>query len=250
MEKQSIQVFIIFSALSLLLPACTESDVKPVCGSASMTITNDDICLLIEHKGLSAEQESIIQNRVTSGITEIKKHISVNSIKIRIVNNPGLVIPEIGMGGFNPDPYNVIIAINHTFLNLEQSLETNLIPQLAHEIHHAMRRRSIGYGNTLFQAVISEGLADHFSIEVTGIDPPPWSIALPEDEIDKWITIASESWNQSSYNHNAWFVGTDPAIPRWTGYSMGYTLINNYLADHPGSHASDLVDIPATEFEP
>jgi len=55
--------------------------------------------------------------------------------------------------------------------------------------------------NTLFEAAVSEGLADHFSIEVAGIIPPLWIVALTSKDVQHWIEAASNIWNEPSYNH-------------------------------------------------
>ena len=186
---------------------------------------------------------------MTEGIADITHLMPINNLQIRVVNNPNYVIPEIGMGGFNPNPNEVILSINAGYPDLDNVLETYLIPLLAHEVHHAKRRRSVGYGNTLLQAIVSEGLADHFSMEVSGIDPPPWSIALTDKQLQEWIEEASKSWHQS-YNHRDWFGGANPNIPRWTGYSIGFYLVSNYLAKNPNKSASELHNEPARSFEP
>ncbi len=204
----------------------------------------------MEHGKLNASQVELIEQMIKSGIDVILNLMPVDDIKIRIVDNPALVIPEIGMGGYNPNPNEVILSVNADFVDLENTLEQHFIPQLAHEIHHAKRRRSVGYGNTLLQAVVSEGLADHFSIEVSAIAPPPWSVALSGDELQNWINEAGNSWNQQPYNHSAWFVGTSPDIPRWAGYSIGFELVKNFLSDNPNRSPSDLHNEPASSFEP
>jgi uncharacterized protein YjaZ len=41
--------------------------------------------------------------------------------------------------------------------------------------------------------------------------------------------------------------GENP-IPAWTGYSLGWTIVENYLKDHPEAKASSLVFTPAEEI--
>jgi hypothetical protein len=50
--------------------------------------------------------------------------------------------------------------------------------------------------------------------------------------------------------HADWFFGTDPSIPRWTGYAVGFELVRAYLDANPGRRASALVGEPATSFVP
>jgi uncharacterized protein YjaZ len=64
------------------------------------------------------------------------------------------------------------------------------------------------------------------------------------------METAGMLWNEPSYDHNAWFFGTDPDIPRWAGYAIGFELVKNYLSKHPGTLPSTLWNEPATAFMP
>jgi uncharacterized protein YjaZ len=154
------------------------------------------------------------------------------------------------MGGFNPNGSEVIISVDPDATMLEESVRDELGPTVAHEIHHARRRRAVGYGSTLLQAMISEGLADHFAIEVFGVDAPPWSTALDAPTTDSLRIVAEGEWNARPYDHARWFYGTEPDIPRWTGYTVGFDLVADYLAADPDRRASTLFDAPASRFTP
>lgn len=229
---------------------CSKSEGNQVCDALSTTLSENNICLAIEHNNLTNEHKNLIEAKVSTGLVTINNLMPIDNLNIRIVDNPQLVIPEIGIGGYNPNAEEVILAIDANFNDLAGTLEENLIPQLAHEVHHAKRRRSVGYGNTLLQAAVSEGLADHFSIEVSAINPPPWAVALTGAELQNWIDTASKIWNESSYDHKAWFLGTDPNIPKWTGYSIGFELVKDYLTDNPDKRPSNLHNEPANSFLP
>lgn len=216
----------------------------------SQPCNNDNVCLSIEHAGLKALDKETIESNVWAGVTAIAKLMKIDNLRIRVVDNSKLIIPEIGIGGYNPNEHEVIIAVDTSFVDLTETLKKELVPMLAHEIHHAKRRRSVGYGNTLLEAIVSEGLADHFSIEVTHCSPPRWSLALSEVELKNWINAASNSWKQSSYNHSEWFFGSSPKIPRWTGYAIGFELVKEYLKEHPDKGPSKLYNISANSFLP
>lgn len=121
---------------------------------------------------------------------------------------------------------------------------------MAHELHHVARWRTVGYGGTLRQAIVTEGLADHFSMEFGRSAPPIWSLALVGDTLDSWIAAASQTWDQPGYSHSGWFLGGDPSIPRWAGYAIGYELVGRHLAANPEVSATSLVDSPATTIVP
>lgn len=249
MVRNSV-IILLFSWALILQSTCSKPDDDQLCAASSIVSATDHICLVFEHNGLSDVQRNIIASKVSAGMAAINSLMPINNLRIRIVEDPSIIIPEIGLGGFNPNGEEVMLAINTGFHDIAGTLEANFIPLLSHEVHHAKRRRSVGYGNTLLQAVVSEGLADHFSVEVTGIAPPPWSVALTTDELQAWTATASATWNQLSYNHAAWFFGADPTIPRWAGYAIGFELVNNYLLDHPDKRPSTLHTEPAGSFLP
>ena len=234
--------------VTILISDCSKSDNMELCDSSALISMTKNICLSFEHDQLTDVYRNIIENKIVTGIVEINSLMPIDDLRIRIVDDLQLVIPEIGIGGYNPDAHEVILAIDVNFNNIDETLEENVLSILAHEIHHAKRRRSVGYGNTLLQAVVSEGLADHFSIEVSGITPPPWSVALEGDDLQNWIDEASNSWHQP-YNHSDWFLGTSIDIPRWAGYSIGFELVKSYLASNQDRSASDLHNEPASSFE-
>lgn len=204
-------------------------------------------CLVFEDGGGLGAHHTAINAAVQETLTAVNARMSIDGLTIRVQGNTPNVIPEIGVGGFNPSATEVIIAIDPTGPHLSQVLTTHLRSILAHEIHHARRRRSVGYGSTLLQAAITEGLADHFSVQLAGIAPPPWSVALSGAELAHWIDEAAAVWSEP-YNHPNWFLGATPAIPRWTGYAIGYELVRRYLVANPGQTAASLVDLPASRF--
>ncbi|MBO3697065.1 DUF2268 domain-containing putative Zn-dependent protease [Roseivirga sp. E12] len=242
-------VLCLFISSTLLALNCAETDEGLACHHSSYSVLNDnDICLVFELNGLSSRLKNTIEDKVASGISQITELMPINSLDIRIVENPNMIPSGFGIGGFNPSQEEIIIALDINFSGLEKNLEDDLISLLAHEIHHAKRRRSVGYGSTLLQAVISEGLADHFSIEVAGIAQPPWSTALEGPQLQEWISSAKGIWNETPYNHNAWFLGTNSNIPKWTGYSIGFELVRKHLTDNPEELPSKLHDKSASSF--
>ncbi len=249
MTLRNLYAVLLLIGMSVLNFGCTASENNEPDNSTSIALANGN-SLVFEHAGLTDAHKNTLEDKIAMGIVTINNLLAIDKVQIRIVDNATYIIPEIGIGGFNPSQNEVLIAIDTNFGNLNNSLEEELIPLLAHEVHHAKRRRSVGYGSTLLEAAVSEGLADHFSIEVSAINPPPWAIALSGSELQEWIDTASSTWNASSYNHNAWFFGTDQNIPRWTGYSIGYELVKNFIWENPGRQASNLHNEPANSFLP
>jgi hypothetical protein len=89
-----------------------------------------------------------------------------------------------------------------------------------------------GYGITLAEALVSEGLADHFVADAFPDTPPqPWDNALAADqETALWRKAQSVLEVPAGYNHRTWFFGGGD-LPRWAGYTLGYRIAEAYLGD-------------------
>ncbi|WP_370476502.1 DUF2268 domain-containing putative Zn-dependent protease [Tamlana flava] len=204
--------------------------------------------LYFENNNAFDSQKSTIETKVKEAVSVVNAKMPTENINIKIRASATNVIPEIDIGGFNPNANEVIVSINPNFANLNQSISNELGPTIAHEMHHAKRRRSVGYGSSLLQAMVTEGLADSFSVEIFGIAPPIWCTALSTSDLEYWKETASSIWNDTTYNHDEWFFGVSNDIPRWTGYSVGFKLAQDYLEQNPSLRASDVVDEPASSF--
>lgn len=151
------------------------------------------------------------------------------------------IVPELGLGGSCYEPHLVTIAIAPESDAFEGALEAGVFRQtLAHELHHALRCAACGYGETFGDALVSEGLADHFAVEATGCEPLLWtqSPGLSPTVLQRaHATLAA-----TTYDHEAWFFGGDD-LPRWAGYALGWQLVAAYLARHPGASAAGLVGV-------
>lgn len=177
---------------------------------------NHGVALLFEDEGSLASYHPLIEQEVRRTIEVVAAKWDIGRLSIRVFASQTNVIPEIGLNGYTPSATEIRLFIHSTFQSLDDSIETHLFPLLAHEMHHARRTRLVGYGSTLLEAVVSEGLADHFSMEVAGVEPPVWSVSVQGETLDHWIFKASEAWLEPGYRHAEWFYGTHPDIPRWT----------------------------------
>ena len=232
-------------AIALLFFRCSKSD-EYIGNGLELGIT-EDITICIDQHLANGKTLNLLTTTTKETIRSIQMVLPVGHLIIRIVDNPALIIPEIGIGGFNPNQNEVVIAFDSDFFGQRKDT-INYKMILCHEIHHAVRRRSVGYGSTLLEAIISEGLADHFSMEITGVVAPPWSVALHKDDLKQLTEIAQPLWTNSNYNHDKWFFGTDPTIPRWSGYAIGFAMVDNYLKKYPSVTAGQLHNEPAETF--
>ena len=168
----------------------------------------------------------------------------VGRIRIDVQLDASRSIPEVGVGGYtDPKNGNVSLDRRQSAGRAGHVLQTWVPATLAHELHHSSRiRTGPGYGMTLGEALVTEGLADHFVDEAFPTTPPqPWDKALTEEqEHALWQRAEPELWR--AYDHRLWFFG-DSGIPRWAGYSLGYSIVQRFLDE--GRSAAGSVEVPA-----
>jgi uncharacterized protein YjaZ len=181
----------------------------------------------------------MISKSLNKVIPIVEKELDAEQIDIIFVSAAALAIPEYGIGGSSPGPNHLYVSFDPKSDKITQE---GLNETLLHEIHHCMRWRNPGYGETLGEAMISEGLACLYEEQHSGNAPIYAKVSLNDDQIAK----AKKQINSKNYNHSDWFFGSKD-IARWFGYSYGYQLCRDY-STKTGKKASELVSIPAQKI--
>lgn len=192
---------------------------------------------LIEPIGESIERARLTAETVTPEIV----------IDVVVQVWPGRVIKEMGFSGYAPTGTMMQLTFDPENPALESKLGEPVERMVAHESHHVLRWRDPGYGTTLREALVTEGLAGRFCEQLYESEPEPWEGALSGGELVACAKKAAEAWNESSYSHDRWFFGTGD-LPHWAGYSLGYALVGQYLDLHPESTPASLVCNAADDF--
>jgi len=203
----------------------------------------------IKHKNnLSESFKTKIKKAIKEVLVEIEKKLGIPNLEIIIDDNSKLTIPKTGLGG-SCDSDLIQIHINPNFKNIEKDIETKIKRTLSHEVHHSVRNIYFSWSEaTLLEAFITEGLADHFDIEINGGEPYPWSMALSEEESAFYLNPNSEELFSKDFDYGTWFFGDNsPKIPKWAGYSIGFKLVRDYMKKS-GKSASELVNVSSEEF--
>lgn len=233
----------------MLIAACSGSggELGPST-SSKPTPRSVELSISLEAEAAARDVGVDLDSVVRGAVTEVGQHIEVPPVAIEVDVNPDRAVPERGDGGSSdPGDGAVIISLDPSFNDFRWTLETSLPLTIAHELHHSARViDGPGYGATLRQAIVTEGLADNFSLEVyPEARRPPWTRALKERSVCRWWHRAEKDFELGrSYDQLAWFFGRGQ-IPRWTGYTLGFELVSSYLDRHPGESAARLVDVEA-----
>lgn len=204
----------------------------------------------LEAEGSLAPWHDALQNQANSVAARIGEIVPPQfhrqAIDVVIQYLPDETIPELGIGGACFRRGLATISLDPDRADFEDHLAQGVFSgTLAHELHHAMRWGACGYGISLGDALVSEGLADIFSETVTGVSAPPWSNALAHDDWSVVLAHAEDEKDDLDYDHAAWFFGTG-RLPRWAGYSIGYRLARLYGRLNPESAQTGMIDVPAS----
>ncbi len=192
--------------------------------------------------------KKIITETFDQTIAKITKILPVDQVDVVIRDESARTIPEIGLGGYAHGANFVTISLDSKRDDCRQQIVHSLPNTLAHELHHAKRFQTVGYGKGLLGAMIFEGLATHFEQEVTGI-VPPYAAVLKEKELEIWMQRAKKDFYKVHYDYYTWFFGSkEKKTPRWTGYALGYKLVSDYLKKYPKMTAAQLHGKKAEAF--
>jgi Predicted Zn-dependent protease (DUF2268) len=182
---------------------------------------------------IPADDRDSVMAALKEALPRILQRLPVDRVDVVIgYVDPFWSIPAWGIGGFSHGKGRISITLapqHPRFADPERP--ERLAAILAHELHHIARSRSAGYGSTLGEALVSEGLAQCFEVEI-GCPPPPYAVALEEEALHAFAARAREQLEAPNYDHGAWFFGRrgNPDFPKDGGYSLGYALVKAWLA--------------------
>ncbi|MBF2073006.1 MAG: hypothetical protein IGS50_04480 [Synechococcales cyanobacterium C42_A2020_086] len=202
--------------------------------------------ILNAHDKFTPYQEQI-KNAFALSVQRVTELFPISNVDVVFYLDSELVIPEFGIGGYSPSGDRIMIAADPDNVNFTASLKNEFLTTLGHELHHCSRWRTVGYGNTLLEALVSEGLACHFETELRPSIIPFYANALKAEEIPDFFAKAVPSLSDPNYSHGEWFFGQNDEIPLHTGYTLGFELVSRYMRQQH-KKASQLYDEPAESF--
>lgn len=119
-----------------------------------------------------------LRTTLTDTYVQVTRLMPTPSVDV-IVKAGKSVIPEKGHAGFCPESGVIYITVdpeNPAFCkNVAHSIER----MFAHELHHAARWAGPGYGSTLGEALVSEGLAAIFLLSFWVVKLSPGKASSP-----------------------------------------------------------------------
>ena len=145
-------------------------------------------------------------------------------------NAYSIIIPEDGVGGQTFASNFIVSALDLKTMSILRFKE-----MLAHELGHAARwGKNDEWMNTLFDGMISEGVATYFGTEFAknNSDKQFFTKAMLErsdEENERILNELRGNLDDKNYDYNTIFFTGNDKLPRWSGYSLGYYLVKKYL---------------------
>ena len=206
---------------------------------------------ILNASGHLSPYKNSIRKSARATIKKVRRKIKLGNIDILIKESerPEFLKDVNGVGGYCPSGHFVQLDIDIKHLSFRRSPQQIIEKTLIHELHHAARRQAKVriFGGSFLESIFSEGLADHFVLELTG-SLPIWTISLTKKDEEQLMKRAQREFKQKvTYkDYDDWFIigSKKRNIPRWTGYALGFTLVENYLRNNPQRSAASLVAVP------
>ncbi len=141
-----------------------------------------------------------------------------------------IIIPEDGVGGRTRTNDFIEFAIDE-----EKATESLISEMVAHELCHAARwGKNDEWINSLFDGVISEGIATYLEAEFIK-DRTEKTVFIKtilersDEENEKILEKLRSQLDLNYYDYDTIFFNGSNELPRWAGYSLGYYLVKKYL---------------------
>lgn len=194
---------------------------------------------------LSPALETEVRAVAGAALTRHAARLGLDGVDIALYVSPW-DLPETGIFGYAPLAHFVEIRLNPDNPNFAARWRTELPATVAHELHHARRWQGPGYGQTLLEVLVSEGLAQMNELNERSGEPPPYARAGVD--LDGLWARAVPLLDRTDHNFEAWFFGSEAeGLPHWGGYSLGHELVRRHLA-RVGGDAAGHVHAAAEEF--
>lgn len=177
--------------------------------------------------GIPSNKRGVVLRRTVEsldkalGVLKYDKQVNVVVIEAQDF----FVIPKLGIGGSAIGKSCIEVKIDFSRKDLQKIIDIELPSTIYHELAHLVRENSIGYGKTLLDSLVSEGISCFVEKSILPNRKIPY-IQKIKDEQKLWDK-AQKTLNKIKYNYSEWFFGSGK-LPNWTGYRLGFLIVENF----------------------
>lgn len=127
-----------------------------------------------------------------------------------------------GVGGFTPWKGTIHLYIDSETFN-ESSLEETFLHELTHALYFYQK-----LAHTILDQMIFEGLAENFTEQITN-KRGAWTKVFDMSEVRSIVNSLNPILKETNYELSDQIFFGSEKYKRWTGYSVGYWLVRNYI---------------------
>lgn len=192
--------------------------------------------LLTAANGNLSKQREMIEDAVKTAENYAFPRLKIDwDIDVLVTNRLyDMIIPDDGVGGRARTGDFIEFAIDE-----KRASEPLITEMLVHELCHSARwGKNDEWMQTLFDGVISEGIATYFEAEFVKdntYDSAKKTVFITtvteraDAENEKILELLRDQLDNERYDYPKIFFNGDDKLPRWAGYSLGYYLVKKYL---------------------
>ncbi len=194
-----------------------------------------------QYKEISEEQRLEIEKTISETIDKCNEKLSVPT-KNFIFVHPYLTTEDdkVFDGVMAVAVYSCVF---HLFINLDQYSKKSIENTVAHELNHTIYYyyHYDDFNNyTLLDEILLEGLAENFREQYFDAEVSKWAGALNKDEAFKVLKESEGILESRDKKVIGEFLFGNDRYKRWTGYSVGYWLVKEFLKNN--------INVPWTEI--
>ena len=187
----------------------------------------------------------VLESKALNALSEVQSYFQLPKLDIIISPCSEEYKTKSGITGCYCAPYLIDIELDTDREDLIDVINFKLPAVIAHEIHHAVRANSGIKDKTLFQVLITEGLACHFETKFNENKPPLFFDEIKQHDWRELYNQMESQLSEIDFNYPVCFGGKDETIfPNHAGYWVGFNLVSEYIEKNGGC-AATLVNMSA-----
>lgn len=204
---------------------------------------------LERYKEISQEEKLDIEGAILETIKQCNDKLSI-PVKNFIFVHPYFPTQDdkIFEGVMAVAVYNCVF---HLFVNLDEYSNQSLENTVTHELNHTIYyyHHYADFNNyTLLDEVLLEGLAENFREQYFDYNATRWARALSKEEALDELNKAKDSFRSRDQKVIKGFLFGNDKHKKWTGYSVGYWLVKEFIDNNTDLSWDELMKTQAEKF--
>ncbi|MFB6246329.1 MAG: DUF2268 domain-containing putative Zn-dependent protease [Candidatus Pacearchaeota archaeon] len=169
---------------------------------------------------------------VSEALKDLSNVIGKEKIYVYIIPEKNKFVKDYMEGVMGLTPHRKHIIIQPT---IAKNWKKALKDIVAHELAHALSKNYSMFSKNPLKVkgnIIAEGLAEKFKEHVFRKKRNPWTKVFPKSKTKEYLRKVSPYLEKKGFKyHIKIFFNQDKEFPFWTGYTLGYHLVSEYLKD-------------------